>query len=1100
MMRQKRAWVILLAVVLAMPLLVTGIGGSVRAAGKNNRYYYNQLGDEAKGIYDAMYNMYDQGIFQTGTQEYDLVGNGHITSEQLAAYGGKMEDIQKQLGAARDAFYADYPDIFYVDFSSLSITVSGSDEAGYQASLGIGRRDNYYVEGFTDKQQVQSAVSEYDKKVNEIAQGAKSSSQSVREQVIYVNQAIIDNTEYKLENNCSPGNSGHVRTAYGALIKHESLCEGYARAVKAVLDSMGIPCVLVQGYYRAPDGSDNLHMWNYVQIDGAWYGLDATANDGMKGGTDSSMYLLADSTVMGKNHRPDGVMSGAGFRFTYPTLANGSEDGGESGSGSQGEGDKPEEGSTGSADDIDSEGYKTVFDQKDLLVKYKEGVNEDGEVGIFLVSYKGMGYQEAIDKEKVYLLVRFYQYMPGLDEYKVGNWGYADPKPFVVTQPEHGLLIPNSNSRYIEFAVTKYPPAGPLYGDDLSAAELEQNWNFQGTEADFIVSTGKLDNPKGVFVPSPYAKTMTPNPTGFLTAGKEHTITAVFNETLEEYNGQKAGYKLEVSDGWSAVKYSKIEDFQWDGDKTVKFRFTPSDMLADNYATYTITVTGLRGVESHKAPDGFSYDAKKKISICAYRPQGIYLNLGAKPQLVEPGDLSYNGWMTSDGKPLTSVVGKLALVASKPELVVETPSPDESKDMVDMIEKDLGDTVVKSATYKLNLMTCNQNIISTGDSVRLQIGFPEYFGPDEEGVTYKAYHFITDRNGNITGVEELECIVMEKGLVITCNSFSPFAIARVRMDEAAEEERVKTKKVLVLNSEGGEVRVTGNGAEENKIWKLSKEKAAGAGSEITVKITAKEGYAVDKIRLSKQAGAVTKPVTNAKFMELKVKYDDLADYDNILEVSFAPDAPKNDVAANTGTDKNKTPEKQSDSGKKSDKDKKKSDKDEKKSDASKSSDQGKTDNQNQSGTSSQSSGNGQGGSQTDSKATKPAASQEQVKAPETAPQETTKAPAKEQAKATAPGSTTSGRQPVDEGKERETSAEQGADSEETSSSASEDYAQLASPPVAGSGVQEITDADVAGNKSGIGEILWTIGIAVAGAGAVVAGLGVYVKVKRRMTR
>ena len=50
------------------------------------------------------------------------MANGHITSEQLAAYNEKT--ILSVFGAARDAFYADYPDIFYVDFSSLSISVT----------------------------------------------------------------------------------------------------------------------------------------------------------------------------------------------------------------------------------------------------------------------------------------------------------------------------------------------------------------------------------------------------------------------------------------------------------------------------------------------------------------------------------------------------------------------------------------------------------------------------------------------------------------------------------------------------------------------------------------------------------------------------------------------------------------------------------------------------------------------------------------------------------------------------------------------------------------------------------------------------------------
>lgn len=1091
-MRHKRALVILLAVLLALPFPLVGIGNGVWAAGKNGRYYYNQLGSEAKGIYDAMYSMYEQGIFQTGTQEYNLVENGHISSEQLAAYGGKMEDIQKLLGTARDAFYADYPEVFYVDFSNLSITVSGSDESGYKASLGIGRKQDYFVEGFTDKQQVQSAVSEYNKKVSEIAQGAKSSSQSVREQVNYVNQAIIDNTEYKLDTNCSPGNSGHVRTAYGALIKHESLCEGYARAVKAVLDSMGIPCVLVQGTYRAPDGSDNLHMWNYVQVDGAWYGLDATANDGMKGGTDSGMYLLADSTVMGKNHTPNGVMSGAGFRFTYPTLAGGNGDGSEGGDGSE-DGDGSTDGDgTDSSDEIDSEGYKTVFNQDDLVVKYKDGTGENENVGIFLVSYKGMGYQEAVDKEKVYILARFYQYMPGTDSYEVGRWGYADPKPFVVAQPEHGLLIPNGNSKYIEFAVTKYAPKGPLYGDNLTAEELERNWNFQGTEKDFMVYTDKLTNPKGTFVPSPFAKWLTPGATGYLTCGKAYEVKAVYNETLETYDGQEAGYKLEATDGWSAVEKSKIEDFKWDGDRTITFRFTPSEMLADNYATYTINITGLRGVGSHKAPDSFGYSAKKKIAVCAYWPQGIKLNLGAKAELVEPSDLSYNGWMTSDGKPLTDVVGKLTLVASKPELKVETPKEEESDKMTDMIEDKLGDTIVNSATYNLRLMTCNKNIIQTGDSVRLHIGFPEGFDKEVEGVTYKAYHFITDKNGNITGVEELECITTEFGLMITCNSFSPFAIAQVQMDEEEEEERVKTKKVLVLNSEGGEVEITGNGTKGDKIWKLSQEKAGGAGSEISVKITAKDGYLVDKIVLSNKGD---KPVTNAKSMELKIKYADLADYDNILDVGFAVESPKNETASvNSGTDK-KT---ETNTNKKSDKDKNKSDKEQKKSESSKPSEQGKT--ENQGGASSSSSGNGNGG-KTDSKTTKaPAASsQEQAKAPET-PQESAKEPKKEQAKSSTSGSKSSEGQSENDGQARDSFVEEETGSEEEVSSSSEEYAQLASPPAGGKGVQEITDADVAGNKSGIGEIVWTIVISLGGAGVVVGGLAAYVKMKGHWTK
>ena len=390
-------------------------------------------------------------------------------------------------GAARDAFYADYPDIFYVDFSNLSISltekqagnasVSDNDTTVYGASLGIGRTDTYFAQGFTSQSDVESAVKEHENRINAIVQEARKQSQSVKDQVIYVNNAIIEGTAYT----SATGSNEYVRTSYGALVKGESLCEGYARAVKVVLDAMGIRSVLVQGNYRAPDGSDNLHMWNYVQIDGKWYGLDATANDGMKDSAGSTMYLLADKKVMGQNHVPNGVMSGAGFRFTYPQLA---DSGPDSGTGSPDDGNT-DSGNTGSgnteSEDTAGGEYKTVFEKSGLVVEYRDGTEFEEETGVFKVSYKGMGYQEAVDQEQVYILSRFYQFMPGTGEYVVGNWGYSDPKPFAMPQLKDALIIANGNSKYIEFAITKKAPAGPLYGDDLTVNDLEKNWNFQGT-------------------------------------------------------------------------------------------------------------------------------------------------------------------------------------------------------------------------------------------------------------------------------------------------------------------------------------------------------------------------------------------------------------------------------------------------------------------------------------------------------------------------------------------------------------------------------------------------------------------------------------------
>lgn len=889
-MKRKKKAAIFLTVLLVLSFCLTGISSSVRAANKNNyRYYYHQLSAESKQIYDAMFQMYEQGIFQTGTQSYDLVENGHMTAGQLSSYEGKFDGLLTSFGAARDAFYADYPDIFYVDFSSLAIGVETDGQGGYKAYLGMKTENTpYYVKGFTDSRQVESAIIAHEAKINEIVQGAKNSSQSPREQVIYVHNALLESTSYRLENNCSPGNEGHVRTSYGALVKGESLCEGYARALKSMLDSLGIPSVLVQGYYQDTDGSRNLHMWNYVQLDGKWYAVDATADDGMKGDAGSDAYLLADSEAMGKHHVPDGVMSPSGVRFTYPQLAGTQPENPGDGTvepenpgTAQPENPAPENprpGEDGSQEGesapavgtIDGEGYEIVFSKDGLVVGYREGTEFEEETGVFKVSYKGKGYLEA-SKEGIYILSRFYQYIPATGECEPGNWGYSDPTPFHMPQLEDALVIANSNSRFLEFAVTKVPPKGPLYGDGLTAEELKSNWNFQGTESDFFIATGRLENPNGNFVPAPYARWLTPGNTGYLRCGATYTVTAVYSEQLEECDGQKAGYSLTVKDGWSAVENSRIEDFRWDGDRTVTFKFTPSKMLADSYSRYDFEITGLRGTGSLKAPEGFSYDAKAKISICAYRPQGYYLNVFGKPELLEPADLSCKGWELSTGEKLENAVTNIVLVASKPELVITTPDAGQNQVMLDKIENDLGDTVVKSATYNIDLKMCNKSIVSTGSSVRMSIGFPEGYGPDSEGVVYKAYHFIK-KGGKITGVEPIDCVVTQYGLVIATKSFSPFAVCAVKEDNT----ETPVKKVLFLNSAGGEV-------EGDTIRVLEKSQPAQ-----TVTVRAKEGYQLSSINVSGKE----LPITDNKTMSISLSYDTLTYDENIVDVIFAAEQPK----------------------------------------------------------------------------------------------------------------------------------------------------------------------------------------------------------------
>ena len=63
-----------------------------------------------------------------------------------------------------------------------------------------------------------------------------------------------------------------ANAAYGALVRGQAACSGYARAFKALCDAMGVSC-----YYIHSTGND--HQWNMVEFNDGYYFVDVQAND-----------------------------------------------------------------------------------------------------------------------------------------------------------------------------------------------------------------------------------------------------------------------------------------------------------------------------------------------------------------------------------------------------------------------------------------------------------------------------------------------------------------------------------------------------------------------------------------------------------------------------------------------------------------------------------------------------------------------------------------------------------------------------------------------------------------------------------------------------
>jgi hypothetical protein len=84
-----------------------------------------------------------------------------------------------------------------------------------------------------------------------------------------VNNCVYDNMNFL--NNTIPDES---YSAYGALVLGRSVCSGYTKAMKILMDKMGVECICVEGKAANSD-----HTWNIVKIGKEYYHIDVTLDD-----------------------------------------------------------------------------------------------------------------------------------------------------------------------------------------------------------------------------------------------------------------------------------------------------------------------------------------------------------------------------------------------------------------------------------------------------------------------------------------------------------------------------------------------------------------------------------------------------------------------------------------------------------------------------------------------------------------------------------------------------------------------------------------------------------------------------------------------------
>lgn len=114
-----------------------------------------------------------------------------------------------------------------------------------------------------------------------------------------VHDYLVSTVAYDLENlqNETIGRTSY--TAYGALVEHKAVCQGYALAFQVLMERLGIDSLFVSSEAMN-------HAWNLVRFGGDWYHVDCTWDDPVPdqaGAVEYDAFMVSDFAISSVKNR-----------------------------------------------------------------------------------------------------------------------------------------------------------------------------------------------------------------------------------------------------------------------------------------------------------------------------------------------------------------------------------------------------------------------------------------------------------------------------------------------------------------------------------------------------------------------------------------------------------------------------------------------------------------------------------------------------------------------------------------------------------------------------------------------------------------------------
>lgn len=924
----------------------------------SSTYFYDHLtiADEdgtqqeyalAKKFYKAIDDINRSGDFKDGVVQYSLNEHGIVTSEEAQNYvlNGNL-DIPKAFSAARDAYLTDHPELFYIDFYKMTISV-GRVNGVYTAYIDSGREANlYYDNGFTSETEVTEAIRKFENKIDAIVAevNAKQAEDKYSAKDAFlaraVNKYLAENIKYDYaayENKDDPNYvaAANINTAYGGIIEGKAVCGGFSKAYKVVMDKLEIPTICVNGSSNSKDEYGNYspssvyHMWNYVYLGvptdaqsvalagenakGDWYSVDVTWNHASY---NKNRYTLLQKTSDSEIHVNDGVISSSKYELQYPELS--SHNYGTSGN---------------------TEGLQASF----VYTESDEGNDDYGNTLMntyVTVSYNGKSANRLLEEDGLYLSYRYAAY----DRNKKlvwYSWNALSPMMeymsivasidgYLEDNGAETIFYENTSVYYMQFAVFDANPDVPTVPihSDVFPEYNGMIFHYQFTDEllnksnPVEITEAKVNETYGTYTPPPYIQSSTPNHQEEYTINdgmrdskiKDKVLMSENSAILFEITYTEPLHILDESKPISvyftsphpnAQEYCRFFPVNKDanGDpvyielverpknsadptlvkNTLRFKFGVSLMYEHNREGYhfffenvgsakvvTRIVNGETIFEtSDKAPNSLYFNCGRLTGACPARfnyDGRLWIESCAQPILADNSDLSANNFLKEDGTSSFTEGERSQMM-----LVAEKASTDTVDTMLDEIDNHDGigigkDDIIKSSTYDINLQICGKYpTIPDGSYVKIMLGFPEGYGPNNAGVKFKLFHRKHIKDDEYI-IEEIPCVVTQFGIVATVTSFSPYMVAAVDAGKVSSDKTI----YATIEGKGGKLN-----SEDGKIQVLK------PGDSYTYTIVPNEGYMIYSVTLNHKE--IKDRV--AQDGKLTLTYDELSD-NNELEIKY----------------------------------------------------------------------------------------------------------------------------------------------------------------------------------------------------------------------